>query len=81
LPRASDLEARDVINLANGKKLGSIVDVEFNLETGRITAVIVPGSPKVLSLFARDSEVIIPWEKIKKVGTDVILVDVSDYPG
>ena len=77
MPRASDLEAREVLNMLDGRRLGNIVDVEFSLEDGRITAIIVPGSPKVLGLFGRDDEVVIPWDKIKKIGTDVILVEVS----
>lgn len=79
MPRSSDLEMRDVINIIDGKKLGSITDVEFSLESGRITAIIVPGSQKVLGLFGRDEEIVIPWEKIKKIGTDVILVELADY--
>ncbi len=81
LARASDLEARDVVNIVDGKRLGSITDVEFSLDSGRITAIIVPGSPKMLGLFARDSEVVIPWENIRKIGADVILVEVKEYGG
>jgi YlmC/YmxH family sporulation protein len=80
VPRASDLEARDVINILDGRRLGSIVDVEFSLETGRIIAIVVPGAAKVLGLFGRDSEIVIPWEKIKKIGTDVILVELPEFP-
>jgi YlmC/YmxH family sporulation protein len=77
VPRASDLEAREVVNMLDGRRLGNIVDVEFSLEDGRITAIVVPGSPKVLGLFGRADEVVIPWDKIKKIGTDVILVEVA----
>lgn len=77
MPRASDLEAREVINVMDGRRLGSIIDVEFSLEDGRITAIVVPGSPKLLGLFGKSDEVIIPWDKIKKIGADVILVEVA----
>ncbi len=77
MPRASDLEAREVINIVDGRRLGSIIDVEFSLEDGRITAIVVPGSPKILGLFGRGDEVVIPWDKIKKIGADVILVEVA----
>jgi len=77
VPRASDLEAREVINVMDGRRLGSIIDVEFSLEDGRITAIVVPGSPKLLGLFGKSDEVIIPWDKIKKIGADVILVEVA----
>ena len=77
MPRASDLEAREVINMLDGRRLGCIIDVEFSLEDGRITAIVVPGSPKVLGLFGRGDEIVVPWDKIKKIGADVILVEVA----
>lgn len=44
--RASDLSMREVINTSDGRRLGNIVDVELDLTTGKIVAVIVPGQSK-----------------------------------
>lgn len=76
--RASDLSSRDIINTVDGRRLGNIVDVELDLTTGKITAVVVPGQAKALGLFGRGDDYVIPWENIKKVGEDVILVELSD---
>lgn len=76
--RASDLAARDVINVVDGRRLGNIVDVELDLSTGRIVSVIVPGQPKVLGILGKSDDYVVPWENIKKVGEDVILVEVSE---
>ena len=79
--RASDLSARDVVNTVDGRRLGNIVDVDLDLETGRIIAMVVPGQPKVMGVFGKTDDYIIPWENIKKVGEDVILVELSErYP-
>jgi len=76
--RASDLSTRDVINTVDGRRLGNIVDVELDLSTGKIIAVVVPGQPKVLGVFGRSDDYVVPWENIKKIGEDVILVELSE---
>lgn len=65
---------KDVVNVANGKKLGNIGDIDINVQTGKINAVIIGGSGKVLGFFGREEDIIIPWKNILKIGEDVILV-------
>lgn len=77
--RISDLENRDVVNVVDGRRLGNIVDVELDLESGRIVAVILPGAQRFLGVFGRENDLVIPWDRIKKIGADVILVEVSGY--
>jgi YlmC/YmxH family sporulation protein len=60
--------------VADGKKLGNIGDIEINLSTGKIEAVIVTGNGKVLGFFGREEDIVIPWKNIIKIGQDVILV-------
>ncbi len=76
--RASDLATRDVVNTVDGRRLGNIVDVELDLANGKIIAVIVPGQPKMLGVFGRSDDYVVPWENIKKIGEDVILVEISE---
>jgi len=78
LIRASDLSARDVVNTVDGRRLGNIVDVELDLGTGKIVAVIVPGQAKVMGVFGKSDDYVVPWENIKKIGEDVILVELSE---
>lgn len=74
---ASCIKDREVINIRNGKKLGVVSDVEIDFEQGKITSIIIPGPGKFISLFGRDNDMIIPWSCIKKIGDDVILVDME----
>ncbi len=77
--KISDLRMREVINVMNGKKLGLIKDIEIDLDAGRIKSVVLPGNGKILGLFGRNDDVVVPWQKIKKLGMDVILVELADY--
>ncbi|AIE59573.1 YlmC/YmxH family sporulation protein [Bacillus methanolicus] len=76
--KISDFQIKDVVNISDGKKLGNIGDIEINLNTGKIEAVIIGGAGKVLGFFGRDEEIIIPWKNILKIGEDVILVRYKD---
>ena len=67
---------KEVVNINNGKRLGFVQDVCANLETGRITSIIVPGGKKLMSMFAKEDDIVIEWEKIKCIGDDIILVDI-----
>lgn len=73
--KASDFKQKEVINIFDGKRLGFVYDVEINMETGIVEAIIIPGSGKFLGLFGGDNDYIIPWDKIKTVGEDIILVE------
>lgn len=77
MPKSSDFRQKEVINIRDGKRLGVIVDMEFNLHEGRITSIVVPGAGKWLGLLKGEDDLVIPWENIKKIGDDVILVDVD----
>jgi len=61
------------------EKDGLIKDIEIDLEAGRVKSVVLPGNGKVLGLFGRNEDVVVPWQKIKKLGMDVILVELADY--
>jgi len=79
--KSSDFRQKEVINIRDGKKLGAIIDMEFDLQAGKITAIVVPGPNKWMGILKGDRDIVIPWEKIKKVGDDVILVDIPPITG
>lgn len=72
--KISDLQAKDIVNLETGKRLGHLTDLDLNLDNGQIEAIIISSTGKVMSLFGKDEEVIIPWSNIIKIGSDVIMV-------
>lgn len=72
----SELKQKDVINICDGRRLGKPMDVMFT-ENACIEALIVPDTFHLLSLMNKTkSGVEIPWDRVRRIGDDVILVDV-----
>ena len=71
-----DFKHKEVINITDGRRLGFVQDVTADLESGLITSIIVPGSTKLLNMFSGNNDIIIPWQNIKCIGDDVILVEI-----
>ncbi|MCI1857631.1 MAG: YlmC/YmxH family sporulation protein [Sporolactobacillus sp.] len=74
MPRISDFQEKEIVNVENGKRLGHIGDLDVDLSTGKIENLIIPGAGKLLGLFGRESDVVVPWSNIVRIGADVILV-------
>lgn len=75
----SELKMKDVIDINRGKKLGFIDDVDIEIENGRIKAFVVPAHQnKLFSFFMKTNDIVISWDEIKKIGEDVILVDLKE---
>lgn len=76
----TELTEKQVVNLCDGKILGCIVDFKIDICTGRLTAIILPGEGGIFG-FKKCADIIIPWEKICKIGRDTIIVDIGILPG
>ncbi|CDD26601.1 MAG: YlmC/YmxH family sporulation protein [Clostridia bacterium] len=72
-----DFKHKEVVNIVDGKRLGFVQDVTADLESGVITSIIVPGNSKLLNLFAGNNDIVIPWQDIKCIGEDIILVEIN----
>ena len=73
--RAMTFKQKEVINISDGKRLGYVQDVEADFSTGKITAIIVPGNNKLFAMSTKN-DFVIPWDKIIKIGDDIILVEI-----
>lgn len=71
----SELESKDIINDHDGARIGRIVDAEIDVATGRILNIRLQMGFRLLNIFSSKDAIIIPWNKIIKIGNDVIIVD------
>lgn len=76
MSRGIDFKQKEVINLTDGKILGFVVDVQADFDNGEIRSIIVAKTGKIFNSINSKNNVTVPWEKIKKIGEDVILVEI-----
>lgn len=68
-----DLKCKLVINVADGKILGNIIDIIFTPLNGKILGFLVPGAKR--GFFRPCENIFIPYCQVCKIGVDVILVE------
>ena len=76
MSRGIDFKQKEVINITDGKILGFVIDVQADFDNGEIRSIIVAKTGKIFNSVNSKSNVTIPWNNIKKIGEDVILVEV-----
>ncbi len=75
-----ELRTKMVINVVDGKALGRIVDIVFSRETSKVVGVVVPGD-KGFHLWGRKGDLFIPYDRIIRIGIDVVLVELRPLSG
>ncbi|WP_294759129.1 YlmC/YmxH family sporulation protein [uncultured Gemmiger sp.] len=75
-----DLAEKDVIRIQNGENLGRIDDILFDEGNGRIQSVLLRGRGRMLGLLGYDDDLLLPWESIRRIGADVVIVDADPLP-
>lgn len=73
--KMSELRCKEVICVADGRRLGFVCDVQVEIPEGCVKAIVVPGPCRILGLFGRRDDFVIPWNCIKRIGPDILLVD------
>ena len=73
----TDLHCKEVICVCDGRRLGFISDARIDVPEGNIVAIIVPGPCRFFGLWGRRDDYVIPWNCIRRIGPDIVLVDVK----
>lgn len=78
--RLGELTGKEVINLGDGAKLGTIDECElsFDSKTGFIEAILLPNRVGIFNLFGESRVSFIPWRAIRRIGNEVIIVDLNN---
>lgn len=73
----SELRMKEVINICDGRRLGKPIDMVFS-QGACVEAIVVPGQYSVKNMVKGFREgVVISWNQIKRIGDDVILVEID----
>ena len=73
--RVSELRYKEIINVSDGSRYGWVGDVEVDLDSGQVRALVVPGRLRLFGLLGREEDRYIPWESVRRFGEDTILVE------
>ena len=76
MARGIDFKQKEVINITYGKILGFVIDVQADFEKGEIHSIVVAKTGKIFNNVNSKSNITIEWKDIKKIGEDVILVEI-----
>lgn len=76
--RLCEFEEKEVINACDCRKLGYVVDLIIDECSGCIEAIVIPKCGKICGFFSDGSEFVIPFRCIKKIGPDIILVEMHE---
>lgn len=71
----SELQTKEVIIINSGRKLGHIHDLEIDPTNGEIVAIILLAKTQQGGFFNKPEEIMVYWEQIATIGTDVILIN------
>lgn len=72
----TELMCKEVICISNGQRLGFVSDARVELPEGKIISIIVPGRSRLFGLLRCRDDYVIPWTCIKRMGPDIVLVDI-----
>ena len=70
-----ELRCKEVVNILDGRRLGHIIDIVFELGSARVLGFIVPGEKTGWNLFKSTDQLFIPYGCVVKIGEDAILVE------
>ena len=77
LLKFSELRCKEVICVNDGQRLGFVSDIKLTVPEGCVEAIVVPGPCRLLGLAGRRDDYVIPWNCIRRIGPDIVLVDVK----
>jgi YlmC/YmxH family sporulation protein len=69
------MKMMEVVDINAGAKIGFIKDIKIDCDEHKVLSIILPGETK--GWFSKTEDIEVPWNKIVKIGIDVILVDIS----
>ena len=78
----NELRSKEIVNLSDGSRMGHVIDLLFNTETGVVLGLMVPGEKK---LFKKSEDFFIPFPLTLRMTLhnsiiSSIIIHTSSYP-
>lgn len=75
MQNSGELRRKEVIDIRTAERLGTVYDIDVDLESGRINSLILPSHELFGAIFGKKREIVIPWSAVVAVGREFILVE------
>ncbi|MGE5390011.1 MAG: YlmC/YmxH family sporulation protein [Deltaproteobacteria bacterium] len=77
--RLNDLVGKEMVNIYDGMRMGTVgeSDMFVDEESGSIVSIILPNRGNAFNFWADRQKLVIPWEAVKKIGREVIVVEID----
>ena len=75
--RIDEMKNKQVVCVKDGCVLGYISDIELDTEKGTLTSLVIYGRLRFFGLFGREDDIVIPYEDIKVIGAETVLVSTT----
>lgn len=77
--RLGELAGKEIVNMYNGSRLGVVgeSDIVLDAESGEIRSIILPRKNNIINIWFDRQNLVIPWEAVRKIGSEVIIVDLD----
>ena len=72
--RIDEMKDKQVVCVNDGSVLGYVSDIELDTEKGVLTSIVIYGRLRFFGLLGRDDDIVIPFEDIKVIGEETVLV-------
>ncbi|MGI6703240.1 MAG: YlmC/YmxH family sporulation protein [Clostridia bacterium] len=75
--RLSQIGGKEIVNLNTGERLGMVAEADLVIDkaTGNIIRLLIPEERLGFSLFGERNFIEVPWENVKKIGNDMIIIE------
>ncbi len=75
--RLSQIGGKEIVNLNTGERLGVVAQADLVIDeaTGNIVKLLIPEERTQFSLFGERDYIEVPWENVKKIGNDMIIIE------
>lgn len=78
--RIDEMKDKQVVCVSDGCVLGYVSDIELDTEKGVLTSIVIYGRLRFFGLLGREDDIVIPFEDIKVIGEETVLVSAQPNP-
>lgn len=75
--KMSEFIGKEIVNIYDGARLGTVneTDLIIDAATGAVESIVLPSRQSSFSFRFRSYPLVIPWDAVRKIGNQLIVID------